>query len=94
MPPGFLSATISGNKLTIQFDEPLNEDSAPSGKSFTVGTPPLPDTSAQSGPGRRARSALSSGNGPGGAVSGTGTASIDGSTLTVTLTVRCRPARR
>ena len=94
LPPGFLSATISGNKLTIQFDEPLNEDSAPSGKSFTVGTPPLPDTSAQSGPGRRARSALSSGNGPGGAVSGTGTASVDGSTLTVTLNRPVPPGQK
>ncbi len=94
LPPGFLSATISGNKLTIQFDQPLNEDSAPSGKSFTVGTPPVPDTSAQGGPGRRARSSLSSGNGPGGAVSGTGTASVDGSSLTVTLSRPVPPGQK
>ena len=81
--PGFKSASISGTQLTIRFDEPLNEDSAPSGDSFTVGTPPLPGTVGKTG--RSPRSALSSGNGPDGTVSGTGTASVDGSSLTVTL---------
>ena len=81
--PGFQSSSIRGNQLRINFNEPLDEDSAPNGDSFTVGTPPGPG--ANRGGGRGKRSMQGSGNGPGGTVSGTGPTSVDGATITVTL---------
>ena len=85
--PGFRSASVSGNKLKMTFDEPLDEGSTPPGGSFRVTT--TPEGGANGNGPRRRRSA----QGPGG-IGGTGTASVDGAEVTVTLDRAVAPGAR
>ena len=85
--PGFRSASVSGNKLKMTFDEPLDEGSTPPGGSFRVTT--TPEGGANGNGPRQRRSA----QGPGG-IGGTGTASVDGATVTVTLDRAVAPGAR
>ena len=88
--PGFRSASVSGNKLKVTYDEPLDEGSTPPGNSFRVRT--MPDGGAV-GNGARGKRSAASGGGPGN-IGGTGTASIDGATVTVTLDRPVAPGER
>ena len=81
--PSFHSAQVNGNQLTVSFDEPLDEDSAPDGGAFRVRT--LPD-----GGGTGKRSA----QGQGGTSSGTGATTVEGRTVTVTLDRPVAPGDR
>ncbi len=81
--PSFHSASVNGNRLTVIFDEALDEDSAPDGGAFRVRT--LPD-----GGGTGKRSA----QGQGGTSSGTGATSVAGRTVTVTLDRPVAPGDR
>ena len=85
--PGFRSASVSGDKLKMTFDEPLDEGSTPPGGSFRVTT--TPEGGANGNGPRRRRSA----QGPGG-IGGTGTASVDGAEVTVTLDRAVAPGAR
>ncbi len=81
--PSFHSASVNGRQLSVTFDEPLDEDSAPDGGAFRVRT--LPD-----GGGTGKRSA----QGQGGTSSGTGATSVEGRTVTVTLDRPVTPGDR
>ena len=101
--PNFRSASVSGNKLKVTYDEPLDEGSTPPGSSFRVRTMPdggargaLSTPTSRGGPGgngpKGARSPAS-GGGPGN-IGGTGTVRIDGATVTVTLDRPVAPGER
>ena len=82
--PRLQSASVTGNSLTVTYDEPLDEGSTPPGSSFRVTT--MPDGGAG---GNGPRSAGGPAN-----IGGTGTASIDGATVTVTLDRPVAPGER
>ena len=88
--PNFRSASVSGNKLKVTYDEPLDEGSTPPGSSFRVRT--MPDGGAV-GNGPRGALSPASGGGPGN-IGGTGTVRIDGATVTVTLDRPVAPGER
>ena len=101
--PNFRSASVSGNKLKVTYDEPLDEGSTPPGSSFRVTAMPeggargaLSTPTSHGGPGgngpKGARSPAS-GGGPAN-IGGTGTVSIDGATVTVTLDRPVAPGER
>ena len=82
---------MSGNKLKVTYDEPLDEGSTPPGSSFRVTA--MPDGGACGNGASGALSRAASGDGPAN-IGGTGTASIDGATVTVTLDRPVAPGER
>ena len=101
--PNFRSASVSGNKLKVTYDEPLDEGSTPPGSSFRVRAMPdggargaLSTPTSRGGPGgngpKGARSPASGGGA--GNIGGTGTVRIDGATVTVTLDRPVAPGER
>ena len=90
--PSFRSSSVSGTQLRVTFDEPLDEGSAPRGDSFTVTTVPDGGAGGNGAVGNRPRSP--SGDSPLRTLAGTGTASVSGATVTVTLDRAVAPGER
>ena len=96
--PSFRSATVTGNELRVRFDKALDEDAAPPGSSFTVQMRPRPDAGGGATGGRPSTGTSfggipwstligggTSGTGAPRSVAGTGTVSVSGAAVTVTL---------
>ena len=85
--PSQQSSSVSGSWLMVAFDEALDEGSAPAGSSFEVTVAPAGGADGIGGVGAQATSGVraNSGGSNGGRIAGTGTASVDGALVTVTL---------
>ncbi len=83
--PTHQSSSVSGNQLTVTFDQALDEGSAPSGGSFKLTATPQGGAGGNGGGFGVGAQAFSRVQATSGDIAGTGTVTVNGANVTVTL---------